>query len=459
MNKNELIERITKEFRKLNGRLNKDAKESVIRIQLAWENTDILDWLALQDETRKIYWSDRDKCCEVAGIGAAHHIFGEDIDDFSNLFNRLDSFLSNSDRHLRYYGGIRFNYRVKADNIWNNFHSFDFVIPEFEMLRIDTKNYIAANVLLKKGQSADEIIKTLKNKLSRLHFSKAVIHHTFPNLQKRSDIPDWNKWSEGIKRAYAMFDNKSLYKIVLARKTVLNFDGKINNIQLVKRLKKSNPNAFHFCFQQNDTLSFVGATPERLYKRDKRRIFTEAIAGTRPRGKTAEHDAFLKEDLLACEKDLREHRYVVDKIKNVLSENCVNMVSDKKVNIIENAQVQHLCYKMQGELKDGITDALLLRSIHPTPAVGGYPTEAALKKIDEMENFDRGWYAGPVGWVNHTAAEFAVALRSGLIYNNKLALFAGAGIVDGSKAADEWDEIDNKISNFMQILKSRSDAG
>ena len=458
MKKTELIENILKEFRKIGDGIKERTAESVIRIQVDCKKTDILDWHAAHKESRKIYWADRDKCCEVGGIGTAHRIFGKDIDDFSNLFKRLDSFLSNSNRHLRYYGGIRFNYRVDADEIWKNFHTFDFVIPEFELLRVSNNYYFAANVLLKKDERTAQKIDALKSKLEKLVLTPDSLEINFPKLQKRSDLPDWNQWSAGINKSYEMFNNAELDKIVLARKTVLSFNDKLNNIQIMKRLKESNPNAFHFCFQQNDDVSFVGATPERLYKRDKRQVFTEAIAGTRPRGKTEEHDAFLKKDLLTCEKDLREHRYVVDRIKNVLNETCENIVSDDNVKIIENAHVQHLCYKMQGELKEGITDAQFLRNIHPTPAVGGYPSEIALRKIDEMEGFDRGWYAGPVGWVNHSAAEFAVALRSGVIYNNKLALFAGAGIVDGSNAADEWDEIDNKISNFMQILKSRSDA-
>ncbi len=458
MKKNELIRNILEEFRKIGAEQQDTSEESVIRVEVPYGQADILNWLGVQQETRKIYWSDRDKCCEIGGIGTAHRVYGENIDDFSNLFKRLDDFLSNSGRHLRYYGGIRFNYRVKADDIWEKFHTFDFVIPEFELLRVDDKYYFAANVLLKKGEKAAQKADILQSNLQKIVFDRDSAEINFPKLQKRADMPDWNQWRAGIKQAYNMFNSGQLDKIVLARKTVLSFNGKLDNIQMVKRLKESNPNTFHFCFQQDGDVSFVGATPERLYKRDKKQIYTEAIAGTRPRGKTEEHDAFLKEDLLSCEKDLREHRYVVDKIKNVLNETCENIVSDDQVNIIENAQVQHLCYKMQGELKNGVTDAQLLRNIHPTPAVGGNPSDAALRKIDIMEPFDRGWYAGPVGWVNHSAAEFAVALRSGLIYNNKLALFAGAGIVDGSKAADEWDEIDNKISNFMQILKSRSDA-
>jgi menaquinone-specific isochorismate synthase len=394
----------------------------------------------------------------VGGIGIAHHVSGDNIDDFSNLFKRLENLLRHSDHHLRYYGGIRFNHRVKADDIWKDFNTFDFVIPKFELLRTADRYFFAVNVSLAAGEDSADAIRELRADLESVIIEPEPLKIKFPKLQKRFDMPDWKQWKNGIDRAYEMFAAGRLDKIVLARKTTLLFDDYLDNVRVIKRLKKTNPNAFHFCFQQKEGVSFVGATPERLYKRDKNKIFTEAIAGTRPRGKTEEHDNFLKEDLLSCEKDLREHRYVVDKIRGVLLKTCRNIVEDDEVNIIENTYVQHLCYKMRGELRSGITDAQILRDIHPTPAVGGYPSEIAMKKIDEMESFDRGWYAGPVGWVNHSAAEFAVALRSGLIRNNSLALFAGAGIVEGSKAADEWDEIDNKIGNFMQILKNYNDA-
>ncbi|MEZ4744549.1 MAG: chorismate-binding protein [Calditrichia bacterium] len=90
--------------------------------------------------------------------------------------------------------------------------------------------------------------------------------------------------------------------------------------------------------------------------------------------------------------------------------------------------------------------------LHPTPAVGGYPKDLALPKISELEPFDRGWYAGPIGWFSKNAAEFAVAIRSGMVYHNKLLLYAGAGIVPGSEPEKEWDELENKISNFMRAL-------
>jgi menaquinone-specific isochorismate synthase len=99
-----------------------------------------------------------------------------------------------------------------------------------------------------------------------------------------------------------------------------------------------------------------------------------------------------------------------------------------------------------------VTDAEVLRALHPTPAVGGYPGVEALEEIRALEPFDRGWYAGPVGWIGADAAEFAVGIRSGLVRGNTLALFSGAGIVAGSAPEGEWAEIEQKIGDFTRMF-------
>jgi menaquinone-specific isochorismate synthase len=96
------------------------------------------------------------------------------------------------------------------------------------------------------------------------------------------------------------------------------------------------------------------------------------------------------------------------------------------------ARRRHLISKVRGTLREGVTDAEVLQALHPTPAVGGYPRAEALEEILALEPFDRGWYAGPVGWIGADASEFAVGIRSGLVRGNRLVLFSGAGIVAGS---------------------------
>jgi menaquinone-specific isochorismate synthase len=122
------------------------------------------------------------------------------------------------------------------------------------------------------------------------------------------------------------------------------------------------------------------------------------------------------------------------------------------LTILKLNQVQHLYTQCQGILKPDLTDADILPKLHPTPAVGGFPRTQALQLIEELEPFARGWYAAPVGWVGFDCAEFAVAIRSGLVDLDRLLLFAGAGIVIGSQPEAEWAEIENKIRHFTELF-------
>ncbi|MCK5033282.1 MAG: chorismate-binding protein, partial [Calditrichia bacterium] len=126
--------------------------------------------------------------------------------------------------------------------------------------------------------------------------------------------------------------------------------------------------------------------------------------------------------------------------------------ASKEISVIKLRRLQHLYSKFHGKLKDETSDIEILSALHPTPAVGGVPGKEALEHIQSMEPFHRGWYAAPVGWIGYNSAEFAVAIRSGLVNGKNLALYSGGGIVDGSDVNSEWQEIENKIGNFLKAL-------
>ena len=169
-------------------------------------------------------------------------------------------------------------------------------------------------------------------------------------------------------------------------------------------------------------------------------------------GESDEDDRRLGEKLLASGKETREHGYVAASTRRVLAELCRTLSGGEQRALVKLARVQHMIARFEGELDDGIGDRDILSALHPTPAVGGVPTDLARQRIAELEQFDRGWYAGPVGWVGCDSAEFAVGIRSALLHGSQLRLFSGAGIVDGSHPDREWDEIENKIGNFLKIF-------
>ena len=162
-------------------------------------------------------------------------------------------------------------------------------------------------------------------------------------------------------------------------------------------------------------------------------------------------DRLLGESLLASEKDRREHEFVVERLREVLSGLSVSLRVDAEPRILRQAYVQHLATRVQAEIRADFSDADLVALLHPTPAVSGAPVPGAIKALGELETIGRGLYAGPVGIVSRDKAEIAVAIRCARIDGATLKAYAGAGIVEGSIAADEWRETVHKLLAFERL--------
>lgn len=429
-----------------------DAKEPprILRLEVPTSGIDALSWLEAQQQPVKFYWTDREKDFEVAAVGLADVMICEGAIDYDALFDRLHQRLSSADGEARYYGGMRFNDHLPADGTWRRFGSCRFFLPRFELCTRSGQSTLACHLMISKKNSISP--SAILAESDAMASPATGEEKSTANLIKRLDTPDRAAWGRNLEAAIRSLARGTLQKIVLARKSLLEFDAQLNPFALLRSLKSATTDCFHFCFIPSRDVAFIGASPERLYARQGRSVQTEALAGTRPRGCSREADEKLAQELLQSQKDGREHRLVVDGIREALAPLCQTLEADDKVRLLRLARSQHLLSIVRGMLSDGVSDAQLLSRLHPTPAVGGYPTAAALREIESLESFDRGWYAGPIGWVGREKAEFAVAIRSGLVEGSRLSLFAGAGIVEGSTAEGEWDEIENKISDFIKVL-------
>jgi menaquinone-specific isochorismate synthase len=143
---------------------------------------------------------------------------------------------------------------------------------------------------------------------------------------------------------------------------------------------------------------------------------------------------------------------VSDTVQSSLKPLCYSVDVLENETLLKLHHVQHLYTHFHCLLKENVRDGEIIAALHPTPAVGGFPREQSMLKIAEMEPFDRGWYAGPVGWISRDAAEFVVAIRSALAKEKTLSLFTGSGIVRGSKPETEWEENENKILDFSRLF-------
>ena len=206
------------------------------------------------------------------------------------------------------------------------------------------------------------------------------------------------------------------------------------------------------------TAQFIGATPERLVRAEGRTYRTAAVAGSIRRGADPAEDAALAAELLASEKEREEHAVVVRAIRRQLAPISDRLEIAPEPGVLVLRHVQHLVTEVAGTLR--VQEGLLALAgrLHPTPAVGGEPRDLALAMIDEHEGFDRGWYAGPVGWLSADGdGELMVALRCGLVEDRRVTLYAGCGIVADSDPDREWEESRIKMRAVAAALGRAGD--
>lgn len=417
-------------------------EERVARISVDAGPANALAWLREQRSHPRFYWSGRDGGTENAAAGAADLQTGDGPEDVAVLGKRLRVA---DDPGVRYYGGGRFDPARGADEVWEPFGAYRFALPRFELRVEASGTTLSCNLVLPRDRERREEILA---QIEGMRVPSEGYDDALPEPLYREDAPDRRGWEENIGRALSAFSEGRLGKVVLARRATLGFSEDLDGISLLRELKDATPGCFHFYVEPVAGTAFVGASPERLYRREGRLVASEAVAGTRPRGASSGDDDNLRDELLGSEKDRAEHGFVRVGIGEALGPLSEELEVEEDVSEMKTTSRRHLVSRVRSRLREGVTDAEVLGALHPTPAVGGYPNERALEDIRALEPFDRGWWAGPVGWVGADAAEFAVGIRSGLVRGRRLALFSGAGIVAGSRPEEEWAEIEQKIEDF-----------
>ncbi|MEA3297249.1 MAG: isochorismate synthase [candidate division Zixibacteria bacterium] len=429
--------------------------DKIIRLRLTIPEVDPLLWLDMQKDASRVYWAARDSEFETAGVGVADYINGDFANKQGAVFSHIRGMIPADMPDLRYFGGFRFSggETLCDDNPWCAFGESRFVLPRFELCRRSHETNLVCNLVTEKDL---DCLSDILTELEAITFLQSFHQDHAPKPCCRRDLPGQDRWRDMATFVLRKIDRGELAKVALARETTFEFSKVPRPFHLLHKLRTLTSECFHFGFQFGNETAFLGASPERLYRRNGRRIKTEALAATRPRGKTVAEDIRLEQELLETNKELTEQQYVADSIANTLGRFCRWWHSDNKndsARVLKLASVQHLITRFEGELAGAVGDSEILDLLHPTPAVAGQPIPKAVDVIGQLEPFDRGWYAGPVGWVGKDAAEFAVAIRSGLLDDKQLRLYSGAGIVKGSRADEEWDEIESKLGDFIASLE------
>jgi isochorismate synthase len=246
----------------------------------------------------------------------------------------------------------------------------------------------------------------------------------------------------------------ALEKVVLAREVIVEAPSAHDPAALFGALRELFPSCFCFCCGTPEA-AFIGASPELLVRRGGASAATVALAGSTRRSADPAVDDHLGEQLLRSAKDRREHEVVLTRIERLLRRRSVWVEREPQPALIKVANIQHLATPIHAQLAEPLSAIELAGILHPTPAVGGEPRDEALRAIAELEGLDRGWYAGPVGWMDATEdGEFCVALRSALLRDRLAHLYAGAGIVAASDPAAELAETELKLDALLPLLAS-----
>lgn len=256
-------------------------------------------------------------------------------------------------------------------------------------------------------------------------------------------------WCDLVERTAKAVADGELDKVVLARQVVVHADAPIDVAAVLSRLRSAYPTCHLFHVD-----GFVGASPELLVSRAGDIVRSHPMAGTAPRGGDASSDARLAASLLSSEKDRAEHQITIDMVHDTLLEWCSYLDYEAEPSIVPVANVQHLVTLVEGRLSSPAPSVLeLVRALHPTPAVCGHPRDAALAYILEHEGFDRGRYAGTVGWVDARGnGSWAVSVRCAQIDGADAALSAGCGIVADSDATAELEESRAKLLALLGAI-------
>jgi len=365
-----------------------------------------------------------------------HHLNGT-IDDSIPLFVGSMSF---SDIH--------------NDRIWDEFSPSDWFIPEFIIVSRDDNLYISYQV--RKEQKVDN-----SDTVSRLtQFLLGVKQNTEQNVRsvdtlkiERNNEAD-NNWKKRVAEVIREIKNDKVKKVVLSRRVKITSVSKDRIIDTLLQSKSRSPNSYIFLYKSNGSV-FFGLSPEKLASFSNNKVFCHAIAGSTKRGKTEEEDAALGEELLNSGKNRYEHQVVIDHISMVLQKHCKNVQIDKTPHLQKMSYIQHLFTGTSGTPVDETNMFRILKDLHPTPAVGGYPLEPALKIIQDCEQYDRGLYTGFIGWFDAQGnGDFCVTLRSGLFKDDTLYAFVGGGIVRDSIPEDEFEETEVKLQAITTLLNS-----
>jgi isochorismate synthase len=351
-------------------------------------------------------------------------------------------------------GGMAFSERPQSGGVWSSLPPALLTMPELLITRSAGRHLLTLCALVDPGADPGAIRERLAGRLALLR------ERPLPPLDPAPEGPievvsarPPATYETAVADAVETIRSGRVEKLVLAREVRVTVPAAHSPAALFGALRESFSSCFCFCVGTPEA-AFIGASPELLVRRSGAVAATVALAGSARRSADPAVDDHLGEQLLHSRKDRSEHSIVVKRIARRLASLSVWVEQATEPVVIKVANIQHLATPIHAQLAESRSVLELAELLHPTPAVGPEPRGAEGERlIAELEQLDRGWYAGPVGWMDSVAdGEFCVALRSALLRDRTAHLFAGAGIVADSDPVSELAETEIKLGALLPLL-------
>lgn len=357
----------------------------------------------------------------------------------------------------RLFGGFSFLETPAPNGSWGGFPAARFVLP-----RVLLERGPQGVRLVVQGTSEDAELEgqadALVRRLEDAREGAASLPEPGEVPGERAEERGEKGWTRAVEVVLAAIASGEVEKAVLARTRDVRFPRPVSVPRLLRFLRHENRRAHVFVFEPEAGRVLFGAAPEVLAEVRDGRFHATAVAGSAPRGRTSHEDQLLEGGLLASGKDRTEHRLTVEAMVEILAPRLSALTVPEGPRVLKLARIQHLESPLDGLLREGEEIGPLVEALHPTPAVGGRPRGEALALIRDAEPFERGWYAGPVGWLDGAGnGDFVPALRVGVGGGTEWRLYAGAGIVEGSDPHSEWEETALKFEPAHRALRAAVD--
>lgn len=416
----------------------------------------------------RVYWQDGQDPLAYAGFGVAAEIFAWGDGRFRDIQRQAQTLFHNAVFYddgqplatPRLLGGFAFRDDFSPDYAWSAFHPAHFILPHYQMVQVGAETWLTINAILPREESAQANLPMLQEAWQARYellqqesdnHPSSLIHGQSSMVNLRYPMP-YDAWETMLQTAIGRIQAGTFKKVVLARVAEARFDQRVDVEGALAYLNQQYAGCYRFLFEVRPYHAFFGATPELLVQTNGQRVETMGLAGSIRRGATPAEDAALAHELLHSAKDRYEQRLVVESIQRRLH-HAVHSLHISEPTIYQLSNIQHIHTPIIGILREASGVLPLVERLHPTPALGGTPRRPALEFLRHAEPVPRGWYGAPVGWIDHTLdGKFAVAIRSAVTQENRVWMYAGAGIVADSEPQKEWEETGLKFRPMLGAL-------